>query len=136
MLTPKGIELYSLPGTQKFFRERMGTWQEGDPYLWVSEVKVLFFCEECNVPIPDMERALDARRLIRLPLPIDPINPERGLLGMLNTPPQLTPIYDEDNKIVCWEVGWMDKWDAVLVGGKTITEALLRALMQQEGIEE
>ena len=87
---------------------------------------------------------IEHENYLRLPLPIDPVNPERGLLGMCPTPPMLTPIYEKENsheesKVVWWEASWPEEkhgeWVMNVMGGATFTRAMLKAIAHQWGIE-
>jgi len=123
----ENLDLYER--LQKVFREKMGPEQIGDRIFDTRDNMVGFIA------------SIDGNRLDyitgnaywtmkwevdRLPLPIDPVNPERGLLGMLNGIPHL------------WKA--TDKWCLRLVAKnqylecKSPTEALLRALCTQEGV--
>jgi len=110
-MTPEILKLYEK--LQPLFREKMGPVQDGDKYIGT----------------------------IRLPLPIDPRNPERGLLGMCSPPVQLTPIYNpyQDNAIICWEATWSTEKcgedRVVSVGADTPELALLKALAHQWEVE-
>ena len=127
MLTPKEIELYSLPGMQKLFREKMGPLQDGFDRIC---------CEEFDFRMYPYQEELDSKcdKCIVIPLPIDPINPERGLSGMIDSRwKKLHDVIPNNPHIVKFE--WYQ--DNLLKSsyGDSITEALLRALMAQEGIE-
>jgi hypothetical protein len=65
---------------------------------------------------------------IRLPLPIDPVNPSRGLLGMLNRDKYHINIDSKNVNIV--NIDTMI-WVAVNADPE---EALLKALLEQEGL--
>jgi hypothetical protein len=77
-MTPEELALYSKPKLQKLFREKMREWQVGDWY---------YNDPFCDI-IADIPSANRANRLnhgcLRLPLPIDPNSPERGLWGMVD----------------------------------------------------
>lgn len=65
---------------------------------------------------------------LRLPLPIDPVNPERGLWGMVDGIMGLTYNGTTYN-CIAWRNN-REEWGE----GKSPTEALLRALCEQEGV--
>lgn len=141
MLTPKELELYSLPGMQKFLRDVLGLsllWET----LYDPIEKSVCICVEApkkgfiTVQFPDGATLRHKEDFFdKLPLPIDQINPERGLIEMLAYPPS---IHYNEYLASLWVV---DTYDVVRIKtgtycGVTPTEALLRALMAQEGIEE
>jgi hypothetical protein len=105
---------------QPFFMEKMGPWQVGDQYYSTITKVVEFITGYSGFPTSDY---------IRLPLPIDPRNPERGLWGMV----------DWDN----WDISFVfDNGDVIIQKGfrlsgesikDTPTLALLKALAAQEG---
>jgi hypothetical protein len=117
------LEYYSNPKMQEFFREQMGPLQHGDKLLLNG------YCEDCEtykVFSPQIYK--DA---IRLPLPIDPVNPERGLLGMLDT---------ESFWRLCYYLGrWRVTPEAtdriIYFEGPTPTLAFLKAIAHKIGAE-
>ena len=81
------------------------------------------FSENC-------QRCCDPEELIRLPLPIDPVNPKRGLLGMLKGFKTLAnPL---GKWVIAGDLGNPENFYAD--ESDTPTEALLRALIAQEGL--
>ncbi|MFA5377507.1 MAG: hypothetical protein WC455_17280 [Dehalococcoidia bacterium] len=73
---------------QEKFRERMGEWQHGDiGYDLIG--KSVCFCSQINddgyfkFTVP-LALICDESKILRLPLPIDPRNPERGCWGMVD----------------------------------------------------
>jgi hypothetical protein len=127
-MTQEELEYYSLPKLQKLFREKMGEWRANDKGKFLNndpEIITKYLLLDLTNP----ETLEDWKNnWIRLPLPIDPENPERGLWGMVD-----------------WRL-----WNPYISGGmetmglmnlcphepiSTPTLALLKALAHQEGIE-
>lgn len=134
-MTDEELKLYSHPKMQEFFRQKMGLFQDGDQVLYNTHVT--YWCEECGDGgffSNEFMKTKNKDELIRLPLPIDPINPERGLWGMIETktlyllsPRPSWPYYSVR----------MGNGDAVTsIDGETPTLALLRALAHQLEVEE
>jgi hypothetical protein len=71
----------------------------------------------------------EMHNFVRLPLPIDPENPERGLVGMINGT-WLIQKLDESG----YEVTVLFKKGIEIFVGATPTLALLKALAWQEGV--
>jgi len=63
----------------------------------------------------------------RLPLPIDPVNPERGLWGMVDWSRIEILASHDDGTVSVAEPG-------TFMGRFNVTEALLQALCEQEGV--
>lgn len=125
---------------QPFFRERMGGLQDYDKAVFVEEPdKVHRYVSNSNVGV-SMNIAEDYDRLIRLPRTIDDSSEEdqkRSLAGMLN--------YQWALSNPCPAIG-VDSYGLLLFDNKgeeeiayyegaTPTEAILRALCAQEGVE-
>ena len=116
---------------QPKFREAMGPLQHGDRVLLKNDPIDDFYCIDC------LEYEVFSPKLyngcLRLPLPIDPRNPERGIWGMIDW-----SIYDYtsglDNTMAIW-----DKTRLLGPGQFSIATtpelALLKALAHQEGME-
>jgi len=77
----------------------------------------------------------DIEDVIHIPLPIDPMNPERGLMGLLLIPVSLIPLLNADGTVFQWETEWIEIRAMETVqkveGGGTVTLSLLRALKVQ-----
>lgn len=121
---------------QPFYREKMGAWQVGDR----------FYCLHCKgedrflvgrIP-PDYICCAELDHLtievIRLPLPIDPVNENRGLTGIIK---HYTGIRKcTELKEPLYRVDWWTKnGPEHSVYGPTTELALLRALCKQVGVE-
>lgn len=131
MLTPTERKLYTLPRMQKLFWEKMGECICTDK-IYDPEMEVVRTVTEVFNPTwikLDSCVHWAAENAIRLPLPIDLINPERGLWGMIDWS-KWFPVIQEDGTIK------MSENDGDMEFISPPTEALLQALMQQEGIEE
>lgn len=115
---------------QKQFKQAMGEWQTGDwGYDQISGV--LCLCD-CNFPLSFIFpvsncKMLDRSRVIRLPLPIDPRSPGRGLLGMIKDCGVLHPVSASNE--------WCYFGKNFDVYGETPDLALLKALAHQHGVE-
>lgn len=120
---------------QKVYEKAMGPWQVGDRFY--NEVTKM----ECTFSELSPHGLSYYETIFRLPFPIDPRNPERGIQGMCSIPVQLVPIYnpEQNNAIVWWETSWSeDKHGEYItnhMGGETPTLAILKALAFQEEIE-
>lgn len=137
MLTPTERKLYTLPRMQKLFWEKMGECICTDK-IYDPEMEVVRTVTEVFNPTwikLDSCVHWAAENAIRLPLPIDPINPERGLWRMIDW--KIWDLLVHNNGLTTVR-SWNDEGDIydTLIASVPITEALLRALMQQEGIEE
>lgn len=74
--------------------------------------------------------------MLRLPLPIDPVNPERGLWGMVDWSVRDMLTHDDGTvSIRTWNPNYKKVPNYVYLSQHTTpTEALLRALIAQEGL--
>lgn len=122
------LKLYT--ALQPFFRERMGEWQVGDRWKYPATDDIYTF-DGCVSSVPDCA--------IRIPLTIDDSSPEaqaRSLWGMCRDIICLNN-NGEDNFEVCilLDDGRGEIWNERSHKGATPTEALLRALCAQEGVE-
>lgn len=132
MPTPEELKYFT--ALRGVIAEKMGE-KEGDDRVYCAtdnrSQEWVDCCEYCG----------ECRGDIRLPLAIDPENPERGLLGMCDPPVQLTPIYNphQNNVVIYWEATWSEErcmeFNEINVSGETPTLALLKALVWQEGVE-
>ena len=156
------IRIASLPGMQAFFSEKMGELAEGDKVAlkfdrndfnigFVTQTKTM----ERDVISADLvyvrwhsdkpwrDQSCDKRdwaeeHFIRLPLPIDPVNPERGLWGMCDGVVTIgKQLFIKDSYFVSVrltdEAGNYKKF--VSFKGSTPTLALLHAIAAQIGQE-
>jgi hypothetical protein len=145
-MTPEDITL--LTKLQVVFKERMGEWQLGDHIIHGKRSGVI----DC---VGMKEEAIDSgvlrirwvengidngiglifdeywNDILRVPLAIDPINPERGLVEMLDRYHSLDYYFNN-----CWKLSCETK------NGKPINveapdpyTALLKALCEQENIK-
>lgn len=127
------LRLDSLPKMQEFFREKMGPVQIGDRIFDVRDNMSGFVIavdgNRVDYVIDDgsvyWTKLVDA---IRLPLSIDPVNPERGLLGMLKGFKALAnPL---GKWVIAGDLGNPENFYSNK--SESPTEALLRALCEQE----
>jgi len=122
---------YFIP-LQPMIKKAMGDWKICDKGIWkhplmtVTVIKslhgVLVFSYSDGTTLPVHDSTQD--KFIRIPLTIDPVNPKRGLWGMLEGHKTLGEGTD------C--VVYVD--NHIEVTGNTPTEAILKALCQQEGL--
>lgn len=132
MISPEELKYYSMLKLQKLFREKMGEWKVGDyGHDLIGGTRCL-----CSDKFPltfifptTCGRLADISQILRLPLPVDPENQERGLWGMLRNFRDLYTMPE-------FEI----KWKVVIKSGMTFnadtpTLALLKALAAQEGVE-
>ena len=119
MPTPEELKYFT--ALRGVIAEKMGE-KEGDDRVYCaadnSSQEWVDCCEYCG----------ECRGDIRLPLPIDPENPERGLVGMIKGFDTLMFDYD-DMEWFCYTL------DGENTAADTPTLALLKALAWQEGIE-
>jgi hypothetical protein len=115
-MNPEEIRIMSLPKMQEKFREAMGELQPGDRGL------DKFGCLRCY---PHGINNI----VIRLPLPIDPVNPERGLWEMVDWKIFNTHLNDDGN-IYLWSKD--EKWHS---GRHSLILALPKALAHQWEVE-
>jgi hypothetical protein len=140
MLTPEEIDL--LKRLQPKIREAMGTIRKKDSLIYnglqcfVSEdVHPSYFRLEFDayVAVDHHEKCFVGSAALRLPLPIDPVNPERGLWGMVEgNHKHLT-----EGNLSFWQFHVVTRysingWPKTFQGG-TPTLTLLLALAAQEG---
>ncbi len=125
MPTPEELKYFT--ALKDVIAGKMGPWrwhdgwydQDNDEVGKVVPGQVKFFHD------PEYEM----HYFVRLPLPIDPENPERGLVGMIKNLIYLGPMNDS------WFVQIPDGDLCQYLYGNTPTLALLKALAWQEGIE-
>ena len=127
-------ELKYYTALQPFFRKKMGLIRTHDTmyclkYDWV---KVALDCAYADEGCSEDSNCKDR---LRLPLPIDPVNPERGLWGMVDW--ELFSSLSPNPASGEWYIfgmtdrrakGFSSEW-------QTPTLALLKALAEQEGVE-
>jgi len=119
-MEPREIKLYCDPVLQAHFRKVLGKWKDYDLYIetWNDIRSVKRCTPEC-----------DGGMWPRAPLPIDPINPERGLWGMIEGRKTLQEDYEKGQLKVKFRA-WLGMEVKSCVG-ETPTEALLLALKSQ-----
>jgi hypothetical protein len=136
------LKYFSNEKMQEFFREKMGEWEVGDMFgddrggiyqiislynhSLIPEVNVLVIPKGCWSNHQPLEGAYF------IPLPIDPVNPERGLLGMVGErfcDLKPSPIIGIGYNITILNNGRMITFSA-----DTPTLALLRAIASQIGV--
>jgi len=108
---------------QPFFKEKMGDWQAGDEFAIKSINTITLTVQEDPNAIPD--------HAIRIPLTIDDINPERGLLGMVKMSKSDCVIIGGIETLVSITIKGVDE----IIVADTPTLALLKALCAQKGVE-
>ena len=111
---------------QEVYKKKMGELQIGDRYYLLKDKELMFF---------DGYIAEDRANYLYIPLPIDPINEKRGLMGMIKNFMQIVK-YSKS-----WAVALLpfkDKKDRRIsryYAATTPTLALLKTLAEQEGVE-
>jgi len=102
------IRIMSLPKMQSKFRERMGEWQENDIGQFMSNGYPERMTTDLIQDLKDPETFQEWKdHWLRLPLPIDPVNPERGLWGMVDWKEADMMIHDDG--YICNTTGLMLK---------------------------
>ncbi len=114
-------ELKYFIALQPVFKKKMGELKNGDSYAIISPSTGIHICQVVYSKLNN--------NCIRLPLPIDPDNPERGLLGMIN----FCIGFDIDGHVGCLIQTAGEQYKRIY--GDTFTLALLKALAAQEGIK-
>ena len=122
------LKYYKHPKMQEKFREAMGELQPGDWWISLDGYKTL--TTNGNAEFANRYEH------IRLPLPIDPRNPERGLWGMMDN-------CSAKLRFEPWRLDkskWSFTWHSIEEGtfhkyGETPELALLKALAFQWGVE-
>jgi hypothetical protein len=80
------IKLYSL----KYIQDKWGRWQVGDHFVYRGKEYIMYFGEPDSLSCVSVKGQLTTfykiqeSEFIWLPLPINHINPERGLWGMVD----------------------------------------------------
>jgi hypothetical protein len=135
-MTPKELEMYSNPDMQAFFREKMGPWQLLDPifdttYNQMGIITRIYPSIYYMLSDGDeITQIVSTNHLLRLPLPIDPVNPERGLEGMLLSALDLHRSFGLRNWRLIVTTNGMNLYN---FREETPTLALLRAIEAQIG---
>jgi hypothetical protein len=127
-MTDEKLELHKR--LQKLYKEKMGDFlnyhQYGRVYCQKPYNPTLLI--DCDYICPVTNK--DCKHRLYLPLPIDPVNPERGLWGMVCWKKWLQESTEVDGEILIFQ--------RMSDGGKQFTsdpeEALLKALCEQEGL--
>lgn len=120
-MTEEELKYYT--ALQPLFREKMGKWRDRDGYMIQGE-DIVFY----EPPYADDDWWNDTI-YIRLPLPIDPVNPGRGLWGMVKQ-------WRDEPCLRRVEGGsYSMQAHARMFYADTPTLALLKALAHQEGVE-
>ena len=137
-LTPEILAMYE--ALQPLFREKMGPlWLPGDRGVTIyrgDETLFLVYAAYDGGLLSGVVCTMtdnfgkvnfqeDDPALLRLPLPIDPVNPERGLWGMVDW---------KSYELITTSAGELAIWGRTMKRSicTAPTEALLKALMAQE----
>jgi hypothetical protein len=132
------IDFMSDPKRRKFVEERMGEWEVGD---WCTHTEYRTVgCitgmrgKRLFVTFPNYTSPVTiwkySTQLLRLPFPIDPRNPERGLWGMVDwTKFVIDGIYTGSR-----DISIRYRYSEAIFCVAQPTLALLRALAAQEGM--
>ncbi len=129
-------ELKYMKALQPFFDEKMGPQQVGDwvilkrDFPIIPEIITNVFASMSPFDT-NMRARCNPAHYYRLPLPIDPHNPERGLWGMVDWMGLFVNI-DHDGMINIFS--GFDNGESITDGWQTPTLALLKALAAQEGV--
>lgn len=130
-MTPEELRLYT--ALQKKFREAMGEEEVLDRVMCDTFSRVVSY-NECS----DCDCRMCNGYSLRLPLPIDPVNPERGLWGMLQgwRKVETAAKFDGTDLSFCYRMDNGDLMTGKIIryGSPTPTLALLKALAAQEGV--
>lgn len=138
------LKYYTHPEMQRFFLEKRGEWQVGDSgwdtvfckrciyigTVYHGDILHYQFAKEYNT----VESPINDSLILFLPLPIDPVSPERGLWGMLDGYPFLCR---QGNADKTWRLSISNRVigdSALHYWANTPTLALLKALAEQWGV--
>jgi len=127
-------ELKYLRVLQPFFKGKMGAWQVGD-VCWHRGG--IIHLTDREIYSDSAQEILAEPSTLRLPLPIDPVNPERGLWGMVEgNGKHLSNHCGRENDPFRFSIEGKERWEeAKHFFGATPSEAILKALCAQEGLE-
>jgi hypothetical protein len=158
-MTDLELKYYSNPKMQEKFREKMGEWQSGDrirrkytifgdpidEQIWSkdkmfeiviireqSSIKTYWHCQnEEGYERTLTDQDMLSETCVRLPLPIDPENPERGLFGMLEKE-EFRGLYPSTCEHQAeWTCRVYKEGTSIFYDSATPTLALLKALAEQ-----
>jgi len=113
-------ELKMLIALQPNIKEAMGEHYDGDMLYSIDAEGLFAYCALC-----DVQKNYNTDKYIHIPLTIDPVNPERGLFGMLDKT-KLWWLRTYLNGDVQLSNSDFQSWRAA-----TPTEAILKALCEQ-----
>jgi len=127
---PDKKQLELLIELQPIIKAKMGEWRIGD-YGYIngkSNLCIYVYTRQGRkyIRLTNEDYLVDDERIIRIPLVIDPINPERGLCGMLDWRK--------------WSFSWkeiaviFDDYHNVIFTEDTMAPGMLKALCAQEGV--
>ncbi|MDD5531119.1 MAG: hypothetical protein PHX21_13960 [bacterium] len=127
---PDKKQLELLIELQPIIKAKMGEWRIGD-YGYIngkSNLCIYVYTRQGRkyIRLTNEDYLVDDERIIRIPLVIDPINPERGLCGMLDWRK--------------WSFSWkeiaviFDEYHNVIFTEDTMAPGMLKALCAQEGV--
>ena len=133
---PEKEQLEMLIRLQSVIKANMKNWEIGDRVCikdstWSDKTSVVIYTYNCHDDnFVRLSRHgdydVDDERIIRLPLIIDPVNPQRGLCGMLDWRK--------------WSFSWkeiaviFDEYHNVIFTEDTMATGMLKALCAQEGV--
>jgi hypothetical protein len=134
------LRIMSLPQMQEKFREAMGPWKIGDPYCCLRHPQRIVDVPDSDNKFIEWEDSFGKIEpccpdALRLPLPIDPRNPERGLWGMVDKTRYRIDLHHLGATVTqCYSADGKTPFSMETFATPPL--ALLRALMAQERIEE
>lgn len=119
---------------QRVFKKAIRPIRDGD-MIYCPDAHHLYFegtYHPCPLSVACSENEIECKdRLLHIPLPIDPVNPERGLEGMICG----SVIMYRSYGIRGWRVNVTTEDECKDFVGHTPTLALLKALAHQWGVE-
>lgn len=115
---------------QPFLKPLLGAWRQLDfGYDLIAKSRCVYLAKgKFQYPNGGELITDDTSTILRLPLPIDPTNPERGLWGMID----VTEVMKADDGWVVW-IGLNSQ--AKDYYGATINLALLKAIKAQQEVK-
>lgn len=128
-MTDEMLDLYK--ALQPVFKKAMGPKHDGD-ILYCHAARHLYFegtYHPCPLSVSCAENEILCEdRLLRLPLPIDPVNPERGLWGMVDWSLGYVIFVTEKGSV------WVRDKDGSTIAYDSPTLALLKVLAHQHNV--
>ena len=131
MINQEELHILSIPKMQEFFREKCGEWKLGD-WFWNDRDQKAMPVDNYAVNLLNKGTRFTGETVdaIRLPLPVDPVNPARGLWGMIDWRKWKVVDSAQGNLRL-----WLKSMQPLFEVQDTPTLALLKAIAKQQEID-